>query len=566
LETASAHSPTHAWFAEDVATVSDQYLYMSNPVTVTGDAELRFWHHYSTESYFDGGVVEISADGGSWTDLGSLITQNGYNSTISPSYSSPIAERQVFSGSSGGYVETIVDLSSYAGSSVQIRFRMATDISVSSVGWYVDDVEILDEYSVTNTACVEAVGEPINCDTIVTRVNANPTNPQIIVSPTSLTGTQFPNESTNQILTISNTGGSDLEWTIDESADACTTTTEVPWVSATPTSGTTPPGGADNVTVTFATGLSPGPYTGFLCVTSNNPGNDVETVDLTLTVQDPATTVEQLATADFPVAGTVVGTFNDTHHDDDGTVQEITERDSGGKPSKRHDYLEHKWTFEVELGSAHTFYVNAWRTENSDGDDFVFAYSTDDNNYANMVTVTAASEGSLWSYELPAGLSGTVYVRVRDMDQTARNRQHDTVFVDHMVIETQLGGNPPPNENMHVGDLDGSSSLGNRGRWEAVVTITVHDGPNEIENENPIRGVTVYGTWSNGASGGGSCIIGDSGQCSITKGNIKKSASSVTFTVDDLSLSNYTYSSDDNHDPDGDSNGTFIVIYDPQGG
>jgi hypothetical protein len=39
-------------------------------------------------------------------------------------------------------VQTLVDLSSWAGQAVKIRFRMASDTSVSSTGWYVDDVAI----------------------------------------------------------------------------------------------------------------------------------------------------------------------------------------------------------------------------------------------------------------------------------------------------------------------------------------------------------------------------------------------------------------------------------------
>jgi len=144
LGTANPHSPTHAFFASDPNILSDQYLALASPVTLGGNAELGFWHSYDTESTYDGGVVEISTDGGgSWADLGDAMTANGYNtSSISTGYSSPIGGRSAFSGSSNGYLQTLADLSAWAGDDVKIRFRMATDTSQSGVGWYVDDVTI----------------------------------------------------------------------------------------------------------------------------------------------------------------------------------------------------------------------------------------------------------------------------------------------------------------------------------------------------------------------------------------------------------------------------------------
>ena len=68
------------------------------------------------------------------------MTQNGYSGTLNGS--GPLAGRSAFNGDSGGYVQTIVDLSAYAGQSAIIRFRMASDGSLSRTGWWVDDVSI----------------------------------------------------------------------------------------------------------------------------------------------------------------------------------------------------------------------------------------------------------------------------------------------------------------------------------------------------------------------------------------------------------------------------------------
>lgn len=124
-----------------------------------------------------------------------------------------------------------------------------------------------------------------------------------------------------------------------------------------------------------------------------------------------------------------------------------------------------------------------------------------------------------------------------------------------LVVDGGELATPPPPSAMHVGDLDGSSSLSNGGKWSAIVTITVHDS-----NHNPVANATVSGAWSAGASGSGSCTTNAGGQCTIAKNNINKNATSVTFTVSNATHATFVYASGDNHDDEGDSNGTSIVI------
>ncbi len=112
--------------------------------------------------------------------------------------------------------------------------------------------------------------------------------------------------------------------------------------------------------------------------------------------------------------------------------------------------------------------------------------------------------------------------------------------------------------SVHVGDLNASTSLGSRNRWNVLVTITVH---NQIES--PITGATVAGSWSGGVTGSGSCTTNGSGTCTVSKGNIKGSLSSVRFTVNAVSGSGLAYVANANHDADADSNGTFITVARP---
>ena len=107
---------------------------------------------------------------------------------------------------------------------------------------------------------------------------------------------------------------------------------------------------------------------------------------------------------------------------------------------------------------------------------------------------------------------------------------------------------------MHVGDLD-AAGVGSGSRWKAKVPIRVHDA-----NETPLANVTVYGNWTNGTSGSSSCVTNASGYCTVTKTRLSSMRLSVTFTVTGLAKSSMTYQSSANHDPDGDSNGTSILI------
>jgi serine protease AprX len=90
------------------------------------------------------------------------------------------------------------------------------------------------------------------------------------------------------------------------------------------------------------------------------------------------------------------------------------------------------------------------------------------------------------------------------------------------------------------------------------VTITVHDS-----SHLPVSSATVSVSWSGGFSGSGSCTTNASGQCSVTSGSIRKRNSSTAMTVINVTHAVRTYNSSNNHDPDGDSNGTTITVTKP---
>jgi hypothetical protein len=108
---------------------------------------------------------------------------------------------------------------------------------------------------------------------------------------------------------------------------------------------------------------------------------------------------------------------------------------------------------------------------------------------------------------------------------------------------------------MHIGDLDGTRT-NQQNVWTAVVTITLHDS-----NHGPVANATVSGSWSIG--GTASCTTDSTGQCFVSKSAIPRNTKSVVFTIVNATNSTFLYTSADNHDPDGDSNGTTVSITRP---
>lgn len=118
------------------------------------------------------------------------------------------------------------------------------------------------------------------------------------------------------------------------------------------------------------------------------------------------------------------------------------------------------------------------------------------------------------------------------------------------------GGGGAADPGIHVGDLD-PGAVNQGSTWMAQVTVTVHD-----ENEMPVSGVSVSGTWSGGASGGGTCtgVTDDAGQCVVSSTSIAKKLGTATFTIGNLANGGDPYMSAANHDDDGNSNGTTITV------
>ena len=124
---------------------SDQVLKTTDAIKITGKQPiLRFYHKYETQPGFDGGVVQISTDNGAtWKSVEDKIFKNPYRGLIDfKTFAAPNVK--AFWGKTDSFVSTCVDLSSFIGQNIKVRFRFGTDNTVSSQGWFVDDVAVMD--------------------------------------------------------------------------------------------------------------------------------------------------------------------------------------------------------------------------------------------------------------------------------------------------------------------------------------------------------------------------------------------------------------------------------------
>ncbi|WP_306641141.1 T9SS-dependent M36 family metallopeptidase [Sanyastnella coralliicola] len=187
LSSNRVNSGANAWFASNPGEESDQYLVLPSVSGITAQTFLSFWHLYNTELNWDGCVLEISTDGGvNFTDAGGLITQNGYNGTINTNPQSAISGQSAWTGGSGNFIQTIVDLSSFAGQTIDIRWRFASDQFVAAEGWYVDDIFIGDALiDFTNTACVSSTETSTYCDSQYTMILENVAGVEGCTDPTA---------------------------------------------------------------------------------------------------------------------------------------------------------------------------------------------------------------------------------------------------------------------------------------------------------------------------------------------------------------------------------------------
>lgn len=135
----TAHSGRYVWWSNR-GDDSDMMLTRAFDLSGASAATLEFWTWYDLEEDWDYAYVEVSADGGeTWTIL---TTPSGTGTNPNGN-----SFGWAYTGRSGGgeaaeWIQEQVDLSSYAGQEVLLRFEYITDDAVNRPGFVVDDVAI----------------------------------------------------------------------------------------------------------------------------------------------------------------------------------------------------------------------------------------------------------------------------------------------------------------------------------------------------------------------------------------------------------------------------------------
>lgn len=166
-------SPTqHVWWGPDnngqiddqKPSLPDQQSLVSPAMTVgSGPLTITFTHRFAFEAGgWDGGVIELTNNGGAtWVDIG----VGSYNGTTNAATIAPIgASRPAFVNRMTGwpnFATVVRNLgTTYAGQTIQIRFRIGADQSAGAPGWDIDNIAVS---GITNTPFTSLVGETGSC-------------------------------------------------------------------------------------------------------------------------------------------------------------------------------------------------------------------------------------------------------------------------------------------------------------------------------------------------------------------------------------------------------------------
>jgi hypothetical protein len=141
-----------------------------------GQVRLSFFHVFNFEPGYDGGVLEISAGDGDYQDAGSLILVGGYDGKVTENSNNPLGSRFAWTarGLPGVFSQVVVDLSSFAGQRVRLKFLAgfddATGVTSGYTGWYIDDIRV--------TAVMYSCGQAQSTDQTITNEHESRRPPQ----------------------------------------------------------------------------------------------------------------------------------------------------------------------------------------------------------------------------------------------------------------------------------------------------------------------------------------------------------------------------------------------------
>lgn len=145
LATARFHTGLRSFFSTSSSSLCVSLETAPMTLTAAEASLLTFWTGWNIEATYDGGIVQISTDGGAtWTQLTPAggypdsITHTGNACAAMPSGTAAFSSEPA----SFSWQQKSVDLSAYAGQTVKLAWRYGSDSGVDREGWYVDDIAL----------------------------------------------------------------------------------------------------------------------------------------------------------------------------------------------------------------------------------------------------------------------------------------------------------------------------------------------------------------------------------------------------------------------------------------
>lgn len=149
---------------------------------------------YYPDSAYDGGIVEMSLNGGAFTQVTpeqNYTKRFRYTSGGGSPVSGPMAGLFCFAGDAPTWLEYSIDLTDYEGDDAQFRFRFGSDAGGGDEGWYIDDV-IVQGYGV-NLVDVTGLTITVSGDDVTLRWDDD-TNPYYHIYSSDISEGEFGEE------------------------------------------------------------------------------------------------------------------------------------------------------------------------------------------------------------------------------------------------------------------------------------------------------------------------------------------------------------------------------------